>query len=175
MSILVLEYEFELKFQSYYTVPFTLLDPAGYLVSAGPKLTANAAGIREWVGALVVRDRRLPGAAPSIGLAYVVHRTGSEAEVPEGAGTLVGSFSTHGNEHHWHVFAPKPKPASPRMTAEAASSPPPKASESQMSPGQLSKGLGASPPGPPGPPGGTAGSAPSGSKPVSAPSPAQKA
>ena len=173
--ILVCEYEFDLKFLPFFTVPYQQLDPAAYLVSAGPKLTANLAGQRQWVGTLVVRDRRVPGAPPGIGVAYVVHRTGQEAEVPEGAGTLVGSFSTHQGEHHWHVFAPKPKPAQPRPTEAGAASPSRTASAREILPVSSSKETAGPLPRPSAPPTGRAASGSSGAKPASIPSPERKA
>jgi hypothetical protein len=131
MSVFLLEFEFSLHFeQESFIVPFEVKDPGARIESAYAKTTIDGNGKKEVIGALLVRDRIPEQVHPAPELlaqyAIVVRRLGALVDLPESAGSLVGSFSSHQGRHHWHVFAPKREREAPRQPGGRAASPLPR-------------------------------------------------
>jgi len=140
MSVFLIEYQFTLRFDEFsFVVPFDAKDEDARIESAYPLMVANAAGQKETIGAILVRDRKQTVTGPPIlRWAIVVHRLGPMVELPEGVGTLVGSFSSHQQRHQWHVFSPRKGSVVPTTLSLLDASPSRTASspqEARVSPG----------------------------------------
>jgi hypothetical protein len=136
MSVFIAEIEFGLSFeQESFIVPFEVKDSNARIEAAYAKIGQSAAGTKETIGAILVRDRMPvqihPPLPPMAQFAIVVHRIGPIVDLPESAGTLVGSFSSHQGRHQWHVFAPKKDTAAPKPTARPGASRAPKAASAE--------------------------------------------
>lgn len=127
----ITDHEFELNINSpFFSVPFTISDPQAYVVAAGVRFYAKTpVGQKAYIGYLIVKDRKLADSAPQVGLAWVVHRVDRQVELPEQVGAHIASFSSHGGEHHWHVFAARKEPAPAKLPAQPSASRAPTTSE----------------------------------------------
>jgi hypothetical protein len=134
MPVLLIEFPFTLSFdQTELIVPFDVGDPQAFIERAYCKIGADAAGKKEFIGCLLVRDRRMElRGAPLVKTARVFRQMGPVVELPDAVGTLVGSFVSHSGQHTWHVFE-KRAPAPAKSTPQSDASPVPSRSENGVS------------------------------------------